>query len=88
MCRRLRLSFLLCVLSGFMLCGKPFSFESSSKEIQDFVVYGMTNRIRGASLAVMHLRSDEDGYMDRFLDSELGLEDCRFRRLCTLPDDS
>ena len=38
MCRRLMLSFLLCVLSGFMLCGKPFSFESSSKEIQDFVV--------------------------------------------------
>ena len=79
MCRRLMLSFLLCVLSGFMLCGKPFSFESSSKEIQDFVVYGMTNCIRGASLAVMHLRSDEDlhdedGYMDRFLGSELGLE--------------
>lgn len=60
MWRRLMLSVLLCVLSMFMLFGKPFSFESSSKEIQDFVVYGMTNCIRGASLAVMHGRSDEN----------------------------
>ena len=64
----------------FCASAAPFSYDEAASNVQEFVVIGITNSIRSASIALMHdPRNDLDDYyrppMLYHIQAELGLEE-------------
>lgn len=79
---RIALLGFLVTLSAGTSSAIPFSFDSASSDIQEYVVESITNCIRTASIALMHERTDEalreeDELMPWSVGWELGLRERR-----------